>query len=112
MDKICGSIYGVAKWSEIVILKNHHLPNGYLRVASLLGNLKAVEEDVKKRGLQGKAVINLSVTLPAELPPNNQFSEAIKGMLKILIQQHHIVVVAAAGNKKVISPPRSKGSLY
>lgn len=101
ISKISGRNMGIAKYARIVVLKhigNATLGQPVVTKSSILENLSLVLADVKKRNLQGKAVMNLSYGTPSA---DEDFLNAFKTVLKNLLVDNNIVVVTSSGNDGV-----------
>ena len=85
-----------------MVLQHGYDRNSSITRSSILENLSLVVADVKKRNLQGKAILNLS------FGGGNYTRESLRAyrtaMSNILVD-NDIVVVAPSGNEKVRYPP-------
>ena len=95
--KVAGPTYGVAKKASVVMVKA-----GILTLAFSSYMLKAtalIIQDVKSKGLQGKAVVNVSWGWPIE--GSNQMSDETRDKWLEMIEELldlDVVFVTAAGN--------------
>ncbi|KAK1974634.1 peptidase S8/S53 domain-containing protein [Colletotrichum cereale] len=94
-SKIFGPQFGVAKKANVVMVKLNagNGASGQITWVTMLTALAMVKNDIHKRGIKGRAVVNLSYTTPIA------DQEAIKAYKEILVKmmEDDIVLVAPTG---------------
>ncbi|WQF76362.1 Putative peptidase S8/S53 domain, peptidase S8, subtilisin, Ser-active [Colletotrichum destructivum] len=94
-SKATGSLFGTAKNADIVMLK---VPKELPWTSATLAALVDISDDVERKGIKGKAVVNIS--LGQRFPMKEESTvEAYKHLLIILMRKD-IVVVTASGNSR------------
>ncbi|KND90970.1 Alkaline protease 1 [Tolypocladium ophioglossoides CBS 100239] len=97
---IAGATFGVAKKANIMAVKVLDA-QGRGQNSNILNGMQFVIDDVKKRGIQGKAVMNMSL--------GGSFSQAMNRAIQA-VSSAGIVPVVAAGNENQDTANTSPGS--
>ncbi|CCF41721.1 hypothetical protein CH063_02659, partial [Colletotrichum higginsianum] len=94
-SKATGSLFGTAKDADIVMLK---VPKELPWTSAILAALVDISDDVERKGIKGKAVVNIS--LGQRFPMKDESTvEAYKHLL-ITLMRKDVVVVTASGNSR------------
>jgi len=98
ISKVAGPRFGVAKNANIVVAKYAvDIQTGHIWKSSILELLSLIYEDVIARGLQGKAVVNLSFG-GTEKAYGTQYIKSLRNLISRLLKSDVVVVVAAGNN--------------
>jgi subtilisin family serine protease len=103
ISKIAGPRYGVAKNTNITVVKLAINPQtGDLTGSSVLESLSLIWKDVIKNSLQGKAVVNMSggLVLNKAYNEHHEFINTLRALIYILLEDD-VVVVVSSGNNRV-----------
>ena len=97
-SKVVGRRLGVAKKATAVIVKWIYGAQ-CIREVLLFEALTRVRKDILTKGLQGKAVINMSFGKAGE--DDQEYIAALEALLEDLVKELDVVVVISAGNTGV-----------
>jgi subtilisin family serine protease len=97
-----GKNVGLAPYADLVVVRV--ISGGYGSSLDMLNGISAVTNDIKRRNLQGKSVVNISMALSSG-------ADASVDLAMKQLHQAGAIVVVAAGNSRMdscqISPARS-----
>ncbi|KAK6208523.1 hypothetical protein QIS74_12041 [Colletotrichum tabaci] len=94
-SKATGQLFGTAKDANIVMVKIYHKEKG---LSSTLSALVEISNDVYEKGIQGKAVVNLSIG--KHLTKKQKSSVTAYRLLLATLMTEDIVIVTASGNAR------------
>ena len=97
-----GQKYGVAKKANLVMVKVTAHADEDWSWAEMIAAVGVVLDDVKKKDLKGKAVLNMSLTLKTNMGSETEIGR-LGDLLLELMNEWQVVIVAAAGNEGQVS---------
>ncbi len=100
MSKIAGQRYGTAKKANIVIASYLSPMSGEENIREL-ELLSRVREDILKKTLAGKAVVNLSF---GHVSDDQEYIKAMRTILDAMLQEDVVVIIASGNEAKTRSP--------